>query len=371
MKRLFLLAALVGSTQSHAQTNDTLMPESAAIQNPVQQLNLPDFPAQLNFSQLGKEWRRFTSRSNDAEMTRMYGGSQPQYEQVLNDWGIGVHFTKGEHLTLGKESYLVAYRVDPGMEPQDLQQEIQQRLQAMWGHGQQAPPPRPAGKFSPRASLKLTLLNLRKLGDFDDLKSFDSATDLLSPKDLREMSNYNLRRLGQILSQYGRYQPLPMRDMNALRQMMRNQNAPVSLLRDPANNETYHINTALAGKKTDRIGNLKSVVMVYEAAPSTDNTRGVLYADWHVERVPEWKWEQIRVVKPQPPSAEDVRILSAKRMQRLAAMFNEYSELYELFPRFTDSQGARRKFMENIGGSAQTYQSPVSNRWYFYNRPLA
>jgi len=395
MKRLFLLAALVGGAHVNAQAPAADMPEpqitvpettsltprsvqtANAVENAkatsraIEEVAMPNLPTELTFAQLRKDWRRFTARNTDSSTARMYGGSGPQYEQVMNDLGIGVHFTKGDNLTLGKETYLVAYRVDSGIDPQDLQQEIQQRLQAMWGHGQQQPP-RPAGKFSPRATLKLSLLNLRNLGDFADLKTFNAKTDLLLPKDLREMSNFNLRRLGQVLRQQSRWQALPLRDTNALRQSLRNQHAPVSLLRDPANNETYHLNTELAGKKPDLIGNRKALAMIYEAAPSTDNTRGVLFADWHVERIPEWKWEQVRAVKPQKPGAKELRVISARHMKNIFFVLSNYSRRYQSLPKFQSSQSMRSVLLNNnYGYLPQIYQSPVSSNFYLFNTGLS
>lgn len=375
MKRLFLLAALTGCIPALAQAPDpkiTIPTTSEGTSTTdIKQMTMPALPTELKFNELGKNWRRFTVRTVDANAARMYGGNAPQYEQVLNDLGIGVHFTKGDNLTMGKETYLIAYRVDPGLDPQDMQQEIQQRLQAMWGHGEQAPPPRPAGKFSPRASLKLSLLNLRNLGNLEDLRTFDSKADLLLPKDLREISNYNLRRLGQILQQQSRWQALPLRDVNALRQALRNQHAPVSLLREPATNETYHLNTTLNGKKVDRIGNRKALPMIYEAAPSTDNTRGVLFADGHVERVPEWKWGQVRAVKLQGPTAQQNRVLSATQMKSIHNLLSNYSRRNKLMPRFKDSTAARQSLMNTYGYNPQTYKSPASGQWYLFNTAIA
>ena len=388
MKRLFLLAALVCGAQactpayaqmaeenlSETPDEQITMPEVSRDVNAnagvVDTIKMPDLPTELKLAGLSKSWRRFTVRNIDPNMARNFGGNGPQYEQVLNDLGIGVHFTKGDHLTLGKETYLIAYRVDPGMDPQDLQQEIQQRLQAFWGHGERQPPPRPAGKFSPRATLKLTLLNLRNLGDLQDLRTFEPKTDLLLPKDLREMSNFNLRRLGQTLKQQSTWQPLPLRDANALRQALRNQHMPVTMLREPATNETYHLNTALAGKKVDRLGNRKNLVVVYEATPSSDNTRGVLFADWHVERVPEWKWEQVRAVKVQKPSAKEMRVISSNQMKQLLNYFNAYSR-HRGTPTFKDSATVRQWLMSNWGGAPDMYKEPATGQWYLFNTKLS
>ena len=372
MKRVLLLAVLAGGLSAHAQETDEqiTLPETSDATSAVQQMAMPTLPTTLQFSQLSKSWRRFTVQDLDPNTARMYGGNAAQMEQVFSDLGIGVHFTKGDNLTLGKETYLVAYRVDPGLDPQDLQQEIQQRLQALWGHGEQAPPPRPAGKFSPRSTLKLSLLNLRNLGDLQDLRAFDAKTDLLSPKDLREMSNFNLRRMGQIMREYSRHQGLPLRDVAALRQMMRNQHAPVTLLREPASNETYHLNTALNGKKPDRVGNRKNLVVMYEAAASTDNTRGVLFADWHVERVPEWKWAQVRAVKLQKPTNQEYRVLSAQQLKNLFNYLNSFLRRGSA-QQFKDSQTVRTWMMNNWGHVPQMYQSPASGQWYLFNTKLS
>ena len=38
--------------------------------------------------------------------------------------------------------------------------------------------------------------------------------------------------------------------------------------------------------------------MVYEVTPAADDTRGVLFADGHTERVNDTRWEEIKKIRP-------------------------------------------------------------------------
>ena len=366
MKRLLLLCACTA-----AMTNSVLAQTPVADKTLMAtQMTLPDLPTELNLKSLDSSWRRFVARDKDSS-SAMYGSWGPQYQQVLNDLGIGVHFTKGDSVKIGDESYLIAYRVDPGMSPQDMQQEIQQRMQAFWGHGQQQAPPRPAGKFSPDTKLKLSLLNLGNLGNLEGLRAYSAKADLLAPGDLRDLSNANLQRLGQIVRQFSQQRPLQVRDINQLRQMMQMQHAPVSLLQNPTDNAAYGFNTALAGKKLSEISNQKSVVLAFENTPSSDATRGVLFVSGQVERVPEWKWKAVRSVQPVGPTPQQQRTASAQKLKRIFQMMQSMSSSNRRLPDTTDSAAARRELMNRFGYQVPLFKEPGTEQWYRFNTAIS
>jgi prepilin-type processing-associated H-X9-DG protein len=371
-----------GSTPDATATNPGKARPATVQPANVQQITLPNLPTEIKFQDLTKNWRRFTLDQKEVQNPYGYNQWGPAYESVLNDLGIGVHFTKGDNLVIGKESYLIAYRVDPGLDAQELQQEIQSRMQRFWGggHGAQPAPVRPAGKFSGRASLKLALLNLRNAGDLKDLRTFDPKRDLLQPADLREMSNQNLKRLGQFLRQFQangwtNNQGLPLRDARALRTMLQTFfHAGAGATRDPATNESYHVNTALSGKRPDRIGNKKAIAAVYEGAPSGDGTRGVLFLDGHVERLPDWKWKVVRSAKIQGPTPREFRELSNKQLKTIGQQllnFAQYQYDKGFLPRIESDYQTQRNLMRYFGWNQNVYRHPETRKPYRFNKAIS
>ena len=394
---MLLPVLIAASTPFLARADDTApiatAPEmstpTTSVSSSVGQITLPNLPSEIRFGDLSKNWRRFTLDSKDARNSYRYnpygydGGGQLNwaYESVLRDLGVGVHFTKGENLIIGKETYLIAYRVDPGLEPQELQQEIQSRIQESYsygGRGGRSATSRPAGKFSPRATLKLALLNLRDAGDLKDLRAFDPKRDLLSAADLRQISNENLKRLGQFLRQFqlnnwSANQGLPLRDMRALRTMMQNYfRIGARITRDPATNEAYHLNTTLGGKHPDRIGNKKAIAAIYEGAPSTDGTRGVLFLDGHVERLADWKWKAVRDAKIEGPSPREWRGLSNKQLKTIGQYvlnFAQYSR--GVLPPTASDFAAQRAMMRYFGWNKNLYRQPETRKSYHFNKAIS
>ena len=81
-------------------------------------------PPTIQLKDLNKEWRRIVvneqqDRTNDPYG---YGGMRnPMYQEVLTDMGVGVYYTKSQTVTLGGETYLIAYRIQNNLTRQDLQ----------------------------------------------------------------------------------------------------------------------------------------------------------------------------------------------------------------------------------------------------------
>jgi hypothetical protein len=119
------------------------------------------FPPMLTLKELSSEWWRITVGSP---------GELALLLQVLaSRLGSGgqSYYTKGQTVTVGSETYLVAYRppagpVDPG---------------ALMPVGPDTGPPK-LEKLTPETPLSLSLLNLRTTGSFNDIRPFDLERQL-------------------------------------------------------------------------------------------------------------------------------------------------------------------------------------------------
>ena len=62
----------------------------------------------------------------------------------------------------------------------------------------------------------------------------------------------------------------------------------------PKTGQPYQPNSSLSFKKRGGFRNPSQLAVIYEAEPSADRTRGVLFADCHVERVTETQWQELK-----------------------------------------------------------------------------
>lgn len=96
----------------------------------------------------------------------------------------GVHFTKGEVVKIGDESFLVAYQLPIKVPARTISQIALE------------PPPRPQKPDAEKVS-NLLLLNLKSIDSLNDLRPFDANTDMDSDRQARADSVKTLEELGQ------------------------------------------------------------------------------------------------------------------------------------------------------------------------------
>lgn len=284
-------------------------------------------PPTIKLKGLTKEWRRITVNTQDTGMERYYGGFQgPLLQELLADMGVGVYYTRGQSVTLGNETYLIAYRIKRNI----TQQEMQDMMQNLYGgHGAQPARTGPK-KFPPDTTLMLSLLNLRTTGSLNDLRPFDPQREIMGPRDVIEASNENLKQIGRYLpkmSQFERYgvRGLPMRDVKTARNAFRNYfHAPLSIFVHPQTGQPYRPNTALAGRRLSLIANRARLVAFSEPRSGTDGKRGVVFLNGRVERVPESKWTTVSRVKPQELEPKEIDALSLNNLKQLGAGLLRY-----------------------------------------------
>ena len=249
----------------------------------------------------------------------------------MSQFGLGVYYTRGETVTLGSETYLVAYR------PQIDAREMQQAMRFGFDPGMEEAEPFRLARNMP---LALSLLNLRTVGSLTNIRPFDPARDLereLTLAEANPASTENLRRLGETVLNFARThgQRLPeMTDVATVRRrffpyVVRR----ASLLVHPRTKEPYRPNSRLSNRRTVEIKTPATAVLFYEATPGSDNKRGVVFLSGQTTRVPEAEWTQVKAKSDAAPfvvtpprtaaAAETARRLAAARRDVARAVARE------------------------------------------------
>jgi hypothetical protein len=255
-------------------------------------------PLTLKLRELDGEWRRF----------RLGGGSGADGgEQFLAMMlgaggaagGSEVYYTKGRTVHVGGEVYLVAWRLTP--------RSIQAGALTGLLHGRPEQMP-PAEKPTPDTELALSLLHLRTAGNLLDIRPFSLELELTggdtSPAALeqareqaaRALRLEQLRHIGAALLLYvkdGERTLPPMNDVAATQRALLPYGPGREIFTDPRSGRSYLPNSSLAGRKYADIPDPGGQVAFYEPEP-VDNTRGVLFLDGRVARVPESEWNELK-----------------------------------------------------------------------------
>jgi len=145
-------------------------------------LSNKDVPLSLKMKEMNGKWRRFIVNA-------------PNMNAEMEAWGakagveFGVHFTKGQTVIMGEDTFLIAYRLPVNIDPRFLN----------WhGHGD-APRPR---KPDEETTLNLSLLNLSTMNALKDVRPFDAKTDMESVSQINAASVRTLTSLGQGMMRY-------------------------------------------------------------------------------------------------------------------------------------------------------------------------
>lgn len=263
-------------------------------------------PFTIKAKSLDRNWRRM-SLGNTDDMTRLMFGAR--------DIPSVPYYTRGQTVLAEGETYLIAYRLSTAMEAAEMQRRMQIRND---------PAATAELKLPPDATLTLSLVNLRQAGSMVDVQPFDPARDIERPQDrvaaADAQSMTNLRLLGLALAQYAQdYDEKlpPMRSAHSQQQMREARLNPpqtatvqyllqpyarsIEIFRHPGTKRIYRPNPFLSRKSLAAIDNPAQMVTFYEAVPSADGRRAVLYLDGHVNRVAETDWPRIRQASRIPP----------------------------------------------------------------------
>lgn len=372
---LCLLGALIlgATTTAFGQNAEKSAFDQLAAQNVA--------PSQVLIKDLTKNWRRvIVERDDDNTMAGIYGMGRRNvvFQQKLAEMGLGVYYTKGQTVSLGTETFLIAYRIQNEMTPNELNAMFRNMY---GGHGENAPPPGPQ-KWAPNTPLRLALLNLRTTGSLTDLRPFDPEREIMGPRDVTAASDRNLEQLGRYLTQLIQnqrqnrgYPPeLPLRNIADARNIFtRYFHAPTTIYAHPQSKETYRTNAALTKKKAKNLMNSAQLVAFYEAKPGTDLKRGATFLDGRVERIPEWKWKSVISRQPQLPSEGDYQKMSLENLQKLATQLRRYVRVSGgKLPVMTNAGTTRQALSRSLGiYNASFFNHPKTGQAYRPNAALS
>jgi prepilin-type processing-associated H-X9-DG protein len=219
---------------------------------------------------------------------------------MVGGGSIGAYYTKGETISLGDETYLIAYRP----KQMTITMELLNR----------SDPPQPE-KLTPDSVLHLSILNIKAVGSITDIQPFDMKTEIkesliAAGEDVEELdeeemieslsevdqSVYNLKQLSIGLIMYADDNgTLP--DMNnsvavqvALKPYVRNE----KVFSVPGKSVSYVPNAILTDHKIAHIAFPSKMAVFYEPEIDENGMRAVAFLDGHVTCVSESDWETIK-----------------------------------------------------------------------------
>ena len=228
---------------------------------------------------LDSSWRCLSvSSPSDAAnpasyLTFMMGGSSPN-----------TYYTQGNTVTLGTETYIVAYRPKPAKID----------FSALMRPGGENNLPKPA-KLTPNTPLVLSLLNLRTLGSLSDIQPFSMEDELKASAqavgtgpgeaagDDPHPSLSNLKQLGLAMTEYMQDNDEklpPMKSADAAQKALFPYVKKEDVFQQPPIHEPYLPNTSLSGRPLASFNNPATMVVYYEADSGPDGMRAVLFLGW-------------------------------------------------------------------------------------------
>ena len=264
------------------------------------QSDLPDLvsgkiaPLTLKLKELGPDWRRLaiTSSLDPVGMVQQVGAMFG---------GGGVHYTKGQTVTLNDETFIVAYRVPPKrVDPAALMRP---------GSGPEVLLP---DKLTPDTALTLSLVNVRSIGSISDVRPFDlqkelsedpAANPLLSvfgnareaAQKASSQSNLKQLALGVMMYAQDHDEKLPpMKSAAALKKAIMPYVKSETVFTDPNGDKAYMANPSLSGKSLASIANPAEIALLYEAEAGPDGSRSVAFVDGHVKRLTASEWATLK-----------------------------------------------------------------------------
>ena len=244
----------------------------------------------------------------------------------IDPGNIMVYYTRGQILTIGAESYLVAY--SPPVKLPSA------RKTGMPGEVKSIEP------LTPDTSLGISLLNTHTCGSMLAIHPVEGGKEVavvppdikppfannpppaganpppagvnpppaganpppavvipLPPPDDEKLQKISMNNLSQLAmkilnwaQEHNENLP-PMKDVAVLKASLK---ADEKLYFPPGSKEAYQFNSSLSNVGLGDIPNTALMALVYEANPAPDGKRAVAYLDGHTERVTEVKWAAVK-----------------------------------------------------------------------------
>ena len=250
--------------------------------------------------------RQMLLKDLDASWVHMQTGAAMDaniYTQLFSMFrGISGYFSRGETVSIGGETYLIAYST-----------KTQQVLPEIFAKNA-APTP---VKVTPDMQLELSLLNIRTTGSFTNIRPFVLAEELAAneaamepttkpePPTAMDTSSHkvapkspdNMKQLGLALMMYTQdYDEVlpPVQSAEQVKTLIMPYVKNSDVFYQPGVHKLYTINGTISKHKLVEIKYPASFCVYYEPMPGKDGSRWTLYMDGHVKKVTPDEWEKVK-----------------------------------------------------------------------------
>ncbi|MHB9131070.1 MAG: hypothetical protein ACYDBB_08280 [Armatimonadota bacterium] len=246
-------------------------------------------PLHLQLKELDAGWCRFSLSDSSSSMLNLMllrhsGG--PGADLLGQQ---AVYYAKGQTIVIREGAFLLAYTPKKKLpQPADLQ--------AM------ANGPRPPDPLTPDTQLGLTLLDLHRIGSIHELRPFDLKREIRNAyrRPLKDINNESLMRLRLLVTAMSMYSQEhadklpPMQDAAEYKAALLPYVNNEALFVHPDTEEPYQLNATLSALVESDIKDSDKMVVIFEASPSPDGTRGVVFLNGSVQRVNDEEWSALR-----------------------------------------------------------------------------
>ncbi len=271
----------------------------------------------LALKDLGPEWRtlRITRRTSAESQAQ---GLLGYYNRAMGpETDTGPFYSRGQTVSESGHRYLVTLRAHPRAP----------ELAKLMNRSSSSVPPVETilDAVMPRArredALDLALIDIGTISSIQDSGPFDlerATTERSTPggtapimaailfpvfaqarQKARETSSLsNLKQIGLATAMYAQDHDEalpPLNSVAAARKALMPYVKVQEVFVQPGTGESYHVNPAASGKRTDRLADPSHFILMYEAAPAADGSRGVLFADGHAGRVTAAEWARLKL----------------------------------------------------------------------------
>lgn len=254
-------------------------------------------PLTLQLKDLDGSWRRMIIASQGG-----FDASATWLTMLLGRPG-GAYYTRGETVSIGGDSFLVAYRVKP-VEMASLLRDPARQLPA-------------PEKLTPETTLRLSLINLREIVSFNDIAVFDLQEELAGAQQAQQAqqelfgegageansqeaaSRSNLKQLSLAMVMYSQdWDEMlpPLENPEKMKAALSPYVKAEVMFTNPITRRPYLTNPILSHKKLAHIAFPADTAVIYEDSAAPDGTIGAAFLDGSARRVNEEEWERIKRV---------------------------------------------------------------------------
>lgn len=256
-------------------------------------------PLTIKLGDITPQWSQFSiSQGKDQAPNLQLDLNEIRIEQSY----FNSYFTKGETVSSGSETFLLAY-----CRPNPLKPMIKEGVNKAAANDYVDPTELIVNclSVSKETPLNLCLLNLKDAGNFLDIHpaniqeeylASETVTDVMEKarqKAYQAASMSNLRQLALAANMYATENEETLPTLNSEKTWLAELNIEQKLTKQPVTGETYRANAAISGKSLGEIPEPTSTPLFYENTEWPDGKRIAAFVDGHVELMSKESWQEI------------------------------------------------------------------------------